>query len=79
MSWRPTAPRSGLGCTGSYLLGADQNGRDVMVRLMYGGRTSIYIGVVAAAVTTVLSVVVGLLAGYYRGWIDSVLSRDRWT
>ena len=46
-----------------------------MVRLMYGGRTSIYIGVAAAAVTTVLAVVVGLLAGYYRGWIDSVLSR----
>src|SRR6476660_7617848 len=58
-----------------YLLGADQNGRDVMVRLMYGGRTSIYIGLAAAAVTTVLSVIVALLAGYYRGWIDSVLSR----
>ena len=41
-----------------------------MVRLMYGGRTSIYIGLAAAAVTTVLAVVVGLLAGYYRGWID---------
>ena len=46
-----------------------------MVRLMYGGRTSIYIGVAAAAVTTVLAVTVGLLAGYYRGWIDTVLSR----
>src|SRR6476659_10615377 len=65
----------GPGLHGQYLLGADQNGRDVMVRLMYGGRTSIYIGLAAAAVTTVLSVIVGLLAGYYRGWIDSVLSR----
>ena len=46
-----------------------------MVRLMYGGRTSIYIGLAAAAVTTVLAVIVALLAGYYRGWIDSVLSR----
>ena len=46
-----------------------------MVRLMYGGRTSIYIGLAAAAVTTMLAVIVGLLAGYYRGWIDSVLSR----
>src|SRR5258708_31148744 len=65
----------GPGLHGQFLLGADQNGRDVMVRLMYGGRTSIYIGLAAAAVTTVLSVIVGLLAGYYRGWIDSVLSR----
>jgi peptide/nickel transport system permease protein len=65
----------GPGLHGRYLLGADQNGRDVMVRLLYGGRTSIFIGVAAAAVTTVLAVVVGLLCGFYRGWIDSVLSR----
>ena len=71
----PDGTPLGPGLHGQYLLGADQNGRDVMVRLMYGGRTSIYIGLAAAAVTTVLSVIVGLLAGYYRGWIDSVLSR----
>ena len=47
-----------------------------MVRLMYGGRTSIYIGVMAAFVTTILAVLVGLLAGYRRGWVDSVLSRS---
>jgi peptide/nickel transport system permease protein len=71
----PEGTPLGPGLHGRYLLGADQNGRDVMVRLMYGGRTSIYIGVVAAIVTTLLAVIVGLLAGYYRGWIDSVLSR----
>ena len=65
----------GPGMRGRYLLGADQNGRDVMVRLMYGGRTSIYIGVLAAVITTLLAVVVGMLAGYYRGWVDAVLSR----
>jgi len=65
----------GPGLRGRYLLGADQNGRDVMVRLMYGGRTSIYIGVLAAVITTLLAVVVGMLAGYYRGWVDAVLSR----
>ena len=65
----------GPGLRGRYLLGADQNGRDVMVRLMYGGRTSIYVGVLAAVITTMLAVIVGTLAGYYRGWIDSVLSR----
>ncbi|MFL6086620.1 MAG: ABC transporter permease, partial [Mycobacterium sp.] len=71
----PDGTPIGPGLHGQYLLGADQNGRDVMVRLMYGGWTSIYIGLAAAAVTTVLSVIVALLAGYYRGWIDSVLSR----
>jgi peptide/nickel transport system permease protein len=71
----PDGTPVGPGLHGRYLLGADQNGRDVMVRLLYGGRTSIYIGVIAALVTTVLAVLVGLLCGYYRGWIDAVLSR----
>jgi len=71
----PDGTPLGPGLRGRYLLGADQNGRDVMVRLMYGGRTSIYIGVLAAAITTLLAVTVGVLAGYYRGWVDSVLSR----
>lgn len=65
----------GPGLRGRYLLGADQNGRDVMVRLMHGGRTSIYIGVLAAVITTALAVSVGVAAGYYRGWIDTLLSR----
>jgi len=71
----PDGTPLGPGLRGRYLLGADQNGRDVMVRLMYGGRTSIYIGVLAAVITTLLSVTVGVLAGYYRGWVDSMLSR----
>ena len=52
----PDGTPLGPGLRGRYLLGADQNGRDVMVRLMYGGRTSIYIGVLAAVITTVLAV-----------------------
>lgn len=71
----PEGTPLGPGLRGRYLLGADQNGRDVMVRLLYGGRTSIYIGVMAALITTVLAVVVGMVAGYYRGWVDAVLSR----
>lgn len=71
----PDGTPIGPGLHGRYLLGADQNGRDVMVRLMYGGRTSIYIGVIAAALTTILAVLVGLVCGYYRGWIDALLSR----
>ena len=57
----PDGTPLGPGLHGKFLLGADQNGRDVMVRLMYGGRTSIYVGLAAAAVTTILAVVVGLL------------------
>jgi len=58
---------------GEYFLGSDGNGRDVMVRLLYGGRNSILIGVSAALITTLLAVVIGLVAGYYRGWVDAVV------
>jgi len=71
----PDGTPVGPGLRGQYLLGADQNGRDVMVRLLYGGRTSIFIGVVSAAITTVVAVIVGMLCGFYRGWIDAILSR----
>ncbi len=71
----PDGTPLGPGLHAKYLLGADQNGRDVMVRLMYGGRTSIMIGVVAALITTLLAVTAGLVAGFYRGWPDSILSR----
>lgn len=65
-----------LGAGGKFFLGADGRlGRDEMVRLMYGGRTTLFIGVVAAIITTILSVILGLLAGYYRGWTDSAISR----
>jgi peptide/nickel transport system permease protein len=61
---------------GRFFLGADGGlGRDEMVRLMYGGRTSLFISVTAAAITVLLSIVLGLLAGYYGGWIDAVISR----
>jgi len=59
---------------GEFLLGADGNGRDVMVRLLYGGRNSLLIGIAASLVTTIAAVVIGLLAGYLRGWTDSFLS-----
>ena len=60
---------------GKYFLGADENGRDVMVRLLYGGRNSLLIGLGAALITTLLAVVVGLVAGYFRGWADNVITR----
>jgi peptide/nickel transport system permease protein len=58
-----------------YFFGADNNGRDVAVRLLYGGRNSLEIGAIATLITMILAVVLGTLAGYYRGWADAVLSR----
>jgi peptide/nickel transport system permease protein len=65
-----------LGAGGKFFLGADGRlGRDEMVRLMYGGRTSLFIGIVAALITILLGTVLGLLAGYYGGWVDGLISR----
>jgi peptide/nickel transport system permease protein len=72
---RPIGPQL-FEAGGKFFLGADSRlGRDEMVRLMYGGRTSLFIGVVSALITTLAAVVLGLLAGYYRGWVDSVIAR----
>jgi peptide/nickel transport system permease protein len=60
---------------GRFLLGADQNGRDIAVRLLYGGRNSLEIGFIATAVTMVLAIVIGTIAGYFRGLVDGILSR----
>ena len=60
---------------GRFLLGADSNGRDVAVRLLYGGRNSLEIAAIATLITMVLAIVLGTLAGYIRGLADSVLSR----
>jgi peptide/nickel transport system permease protein len=62
-----------LKADGEFFLGADPNGRDIMVRLLYGGRNSLMIGVVAALMTTILSVILGVIAGYFRGWSDTVI------
>ena len=61
---------------GKYFLGADSSGRDVMVRMMYGGRVSLFVGIMSALVTTILAIVFGLIAGYNRGWPDAVISRS---
>jgi peptide/nickel transport system permease protein len=58
---------------GEFFLGADSNGRDVMVRLLYGGRNSLVVGIAAALMTTALSIVLGILAGYFRGKTDTAI------
>lgn len=72
---RPIGP-VWLGAGGKYFLGADGRlGRDEMVRLMYGGRASLFIGFSAALLATLLATILALLAGYHRGWVDAVISR----
>ena len=62
-----------LKADGKFFLGADRNGRDIMVRLLYGGRNSLMIGVVAAIMTTFFSIVLGVVSGYFRGSTDTVI------
>ena len=63
------------GPSGQFLLGTDDLGRDILVRIAYGARISLLVGVLATVLTVVIGVVVGLAAGYLGGWIDTVLAR----
>jgi peptide/nickel transport system permease protein len=56
-----------------YFFGADPNGRDLAVRLLYGGRTSLLIGGIATVIIIVFGTLAGLLAGYFRGVADMIL------
>jgi peptide/nickel transport system permease protein len=58
-----------------YLLGADNQGRDVAARMLYGGRNSLLIGIMSALLCCLLAVLVGVTAGYFGGAVDAVLSR----
>ncbi len=59
--------------TRHYFFGADTNGRDLAVRLLYGGRTSLLIGSVATVIIIVFGTLIGLLCGYFRGIVDAIL------
>src|SRR5579864_6464181 len=59
--------------TTHYFFGADTNGRDLAVRLLYGGRTSLLIGGIATIIIIVFGTLVGLLTGYFRGVTDMIL------
>jgi peptide/nickel transport system permease protein len=71
----PTGIPIGPTWTSHFLLGADINGRDVAVRLLYGGRTSLFIGAVAMLITMTLATILGTVAGYTRGVVDGLLTR----
>ncbi len=60
---------------GNYFVGADNQGRDVMARVLYGGRASLQIGVASALICSIIALGFALLAGFFRGPTDAVLSR----
>ena len=59
----------------TYWLGTDSAGRDVWARILYGGRVSLSVGLVAVAVSLAIGVVLGAISGFYRGFVDDVLAR----
>lgn len=59
----------------AHLLGTDELGRDVLSRMLWGGRISLEVGFVAVGIATIIGVILGSLSGYYGGWIDSVIMR----
>jgi peptide/nickel transport system permease protein len=63
------------GPNSTFWFGADGEGRDLLVRTMYGARTSLIVGIVASGIAVLIGLVVGLTAGFFRGTIDSLFSR----
>jgi peptide/nickel transport system permease protein len=66
----PTGPST------AHFFGVDQLGRDVFSRTIYGARVSLIVAFASTGIATALGVVAGLLAGYFRGWIDTLISRS---
>jgi len=63
------------GPNSQFWFGADAAGRDLFVRTMYGARTSLFVGIVASGFAVLIGLVVGLAAGFFGGWTDTLLSR----
>jgi peptide/nickel transport system permease protein len=76
-------PNQGLSASGApvgpgshgFLLGTDELGRDLFVRIVYGARVSLFVGIVTTGIGTAAGVSIGLITGYLGGWVDAVLAR----
>jgi peptide/nickel transport system permease protein len=64
-----------LGSSAKFLLGTDPEGRDILSRLLWGGRTTLSIAAVAMLTTAIIGLATGCVAGYLRGWVDVALMR----
>ncbi|MEJ7783261.1 MAG: ABC transporter permease [Solirubrobacteraceae bacterium] len=65
----PTGPSA------EHLMGVDERGRDVTSRVIYGARVSLEVAFIATAFILIIGVTVGMIAGYFRGWADTIISR----
>lgn len=72
---RITSPPEFAGWGNSHPFGTDPNGRDVFARILYGTRVSLTIGVIAVAIYCTIGTILGALAGFFGGWVDTVISR----
>lgn len=59
----------------SHLMGTDGLGRDVLSRMLYGARISLMVGFVAVGIATIIGIILGAIAGFYRGWVDTLIMR----
>ena len=59
----------------THLLGTDDLGRDLFTRILYGARVSLFVGIVTVFISLVVGVLMGLVSGYYGGWVDIVIMR----
>lgn len=64
-----------LGPSAQHWMGTDGLGRDVLSRMLHGGRVSLLVGLVAVGISTVIGILLGAIAGFYRGWIDVFIMR----
>jgi peptide/nickel transport system permease protein len=64
-----------LAPSSQHWMGTDGLGRDVLSRMLFGGKISLLVGLVAVGISTAIGVVLGALAGYYRGWVDTFIMR----
>ncbi|MCC6176297.1 MAG: ABC transporter permease [Chloroflexi bacterium] len=68
-------PPAILGYDSTFLLGSDNLGRDILSRMLYGGRISLTLAALAVLFSSVIGVTLGLISGYFGGWIDDVIQR----
>jgi peptide/nickel transport system permease protein len=75
LALRPQPTRILQAASSAHLFGTDEAGRDILARLIFAGRISLMIGFLAAAFSVTVGTALGAAAGYYGGWIDSLLMR----